>query len=99
MLPPLLLLGLNILEGQVVQPLTVGKVFTINPVVVFLSIVVWGRLWGIAGLFMAVPILMTITITFEQSQRLRQENEEIAARKRLPLSLPSPLAELQKNSP
>ena len=77
-LPPLLLLGLNILEGQVVQPLTVGKVFTINPVVVFLSIVLWGWLWGIAGVFMAVPILMTITITFEQTQRLRQENEEIA---------------------
>lgn len=79
-LPPLLLLLLNIIEGQVVQPLTVGRVFTINPVFVFLSIILWGWLWGVAGIFMAVPILMIITIIFEQTRKYRLEAAETAAR-------------------
>ncbi len=78
-LPPVLLLILNILEGQVVQPLTVGRVFTINPIIVFLSIILWGWLWGVAGIFMAVPILMIITIIFEQTQKFRLEAAESVA--------------------
>ena len=72
-LPPLLLLILNIIEGQVVQPLTVGRVFTINPLIVFLSIILWGWLWGVAGIFMAVPILMISTVIFEQTRKFRLE--------------------------
>lgn len=77
LLPPLLLLGINIIEGQVVQPLTVGRVFTINPVIIFLSIILWGWLWGIAGVFMAVPILMIVTITFRQSQKFHLETKTL----------------------
>lgn len=79
-LPPVLLLFLNIIEGQVVQPLTVGRVFTINPVIVFLSIILWGWLWGVAGIFMAVPILMIITIIFEQTRKFKVEAAEATAR-------------------
>lgn len=60
MLPALLILGLNIIEGQVVQPLFVGRMFTINPVFVFISVAFWGWLWGVAGMFMAVPLLMIL---------------------------------------
>jgi predicted PurR-regulated permease PerM len=60
MLPALLILGLNIIEGQVIQPLFVGRMFTINPVFVFISVAFWGWLWGVAGMFMAVPLLMIL---------------------------------------
>ena len=79
LLPPLLILCINIIEGQLIQPMTVGRVFTINPTIVFLSILLWGWLWGIAGMFMAVPILMVISITFEESHkfsRLPAETDE-----------------------
>lgn len=66
LLPPLILLGLNILEGQFIQPLVVGKVLTINPIIVFTFILFWGWLWGIAGIFMAVPILAVIKVIFDQ---------------------------------
>lgn len=62
MLPALIILVLNIIEGQMVQPLFVGKMFTINPVFVFISVAFWGWLWGVAGMFMAVPLLMIINI-------------------------------------
>ncbi len=62
MLPALIILVLNIIEGQMVQPLFVGKMFTINPVFVFISVAFWGWLWGVAGMFMAVPLLMILNI-------------------------------------
>ncbi|WP_298609189.1 AI-2E family transporter [uncultured Thiothrix sp.] len=62
MLPALIILVLNIIEGQMVQPLFVGKMFTINPVYVFISVAFWGWLWGVAGMFMAVPLLMILNI-------------------------------------
>ena len=59
---------LNFLEGQLVQPLFVGKMFTINPILVFLSVMLWGWVWGVAGIFMAVPLLMIGKIVWDQSQ-------------------------------
>lgn len=75
-LPPLVVLGINLLEGQFVQPMTVGRVFTINPVVVFLSIIIWGWLWGVAGVFMAVPILMVVAITLKQHRKFRRQRQD-----------------------
>lgn len=72
LLPPLVLLGLNLLEGQVVQPTVVGRLFTVNPVLVFLWILLWAWIWGVAGVFLAVPLLMIGKIVFEQI-RLREE--------------------------
>ncbi|EIJ36442.1 AI-2E family transporter [Thiothrix nivea] len=66
-LPPLALMGVNMLEGQFVQPLFVGKMFTINPILIFLSVLIWGWLWGMAGVFMAVPLLMIGKIVWDQS--------------------------------
>jgi predicted PurR-regulated permease PerM len=76
LLPPLLILAINLIEGQVVQPMTVGQIFTINPVVIFLSVLVWGWLWGVAGVFMAVPILMVISITIQESNNFQLNAEQ-----------------------
>ena len=69
-LAPLAVFALNILEGQVLQPTFVGRMFTINPVLVFISILAWGWLWGVAGMFIAVPILMMMKIILEQTNTL-----------------------------
>jgi len=66
-LPPLVLLSLNIIEGQFVQPMVVGRMLTINPIIVFIFILFWGWLWGIAGIFMAVPILAVMNIIINQN--------------------------------
>lgn len=68
LLPVFGLLALNVVEGQFIQPLFVGKVFTISPILVFFSVLGWGWLWGIAGIFMAVPLLMIGKIVWDQSQ-------------------------------
>ena len=43
----------------------------LSPVFVFLSVLVWGWLWGIAGAFMAVPLLLALRAVCQRSRRLR----------------------------
>ena len=68
LLPPALLLLLNLFEGQFIQPLFVGRVFTINPVIIFIFVLIWGWLWGMAGMFMAVPLLVISKVIMDQNQ-------------------------------
>ena len=62
LLPPLLFVMINGLEGYIVTPMILGKRFSLNPIVVFLSLIFWGGIWGIAGVFLATPILVTIIV-------------------------------------
>ncbi len=68
LLPPALLFALNLLEGQFIQPLFIGRMFTINPVLIFLFVLIWGWLWGMAGIFMAVPLLVIGKIIMDQNE-------------------------------
>ncbi len=59
---PAVFFALTVLEGQILVPIFIGKSLTLNPVVIFLSMLFWGWLWGIIGALMAVPILMIFKI-------------------------------------
>ena len=63
-LPGLFLL-LNIIEGQLFTPLTVGRRLALDPIVVFLGLVTLGWLWGIAGVLLALPLLTCLRIIAE----------------------------------
>ena len=52
-------LFLTTIEGQVVQPILVGRRLDVSPLIVFLSLWLGGWLWGIAGVALAVPLLVT----------------------------------------
>jgi len=51
-------LVLTTVEGQVVQPILVGRRLDVSPLVVFLSLWCGGWLWGIAGVALAIPMLV-----------------------------------------
>ena len=57
-LAPLLFIALATLEGQFVTPGIIGSRLTLNPLVVFLSLVFWTWLWGPVGAFLAAPVLI-----------------------------------------
>jgi predicted PurR-regulated permease PerM len=59
---PAFYLGLATLEGNFVTPYIMGRRMTPNPVVVFVSVTFWGFLWGIVGIFLAVPMLVMFKI-------------------------------------
>lgn len=61
-IPPLAYLGLTSLEGQLVTPLMVGRHLRLNAAVVFMAVVFWAWLWGVAGALMAVPFLVFLKV-------------------------------------
>ncbi|MGY3438058.1 MULTISPECIES: AI-2E family transporter [unclassified Marinovum] len=58
MLVPATYFALTSLEGQILTPLILGRNMEMNTVSVFLSVILWTWLWGVAGALTAVPILM-----------------------------------------
>ena len=62
LLVPAMFLILNILEGELLTAIVVGKYFTLNPIIVFLGILFWGWLWGVVGALIAVPLLVSFRI-------------------------------------
>ncbi len=64
-------IGLTIIEGQIVTPLILGRRLSLNPLVVFLSVVFWFWLWGVLGALMAVPMLITLKLIGDQVKFLR----------------------------
>jgi predicted PurR-regulated permease PerM len=62
LLPSLLYLGLHTLEGQIVTPIVLGKRMALSPLVLILALMVFGWLWGIIGLLLAVPLLVCVKL-------------------------------------
>lgn len=58
-------------EGNFVTPAIVGKKLALNPVAVFIGLIVWSFLWGVPGLLLAVPILATVRIICDHIDGLR----------------------------
>lgn len=60
-------LALTTLEGQLVQPLVVGRRLELNPIIVFLALWFGGWFWGIPGIVIAVPSLVALKVIAEHS--------------------------------
>jgi len=70
-LPPLVYFILTTLEAQFVTPALLAKRLTLNPVIVFLALIVWTWMWGIAGALLAVPLLASFRICCEYIDPLK----------------------------
>lgn len=56
------------IEGQVAQPLLVGRRMEVNPLLVFLGLWFGGLFWGIAGIVLATPTLVALKVIAENSK-------------------------------
>lgn len=61
-------LALTAIEGQIVQPLVVGRRLELNPIIAFLSLWFGGWFWGIAGVVIAVPTLIALKVVAQHSK-------------------------------
>jgi len=62
----LFITGVQVLFGAILEPIFMGKSFSINVIAVLVMLMFWGFLWGIPGLIMAIPITVFIKILLEQ---------------------------------
>ncbi|MGA8164049.1 MAG: AI-2E family transporter [Waddliaceae bacterium] len=65
------LTAIHFVIGNIVEPRTMGKYFNLSGLVIILSLVVWGQIWGIIGMFLGVPFMMIISIVLSNFPRLR----------------------------
>ena len=59
------MLTIQLVLGNVIDPKIQGDRLKISPVVILFSLLLWGWLWGIVGLFLAVPLTVALKIVFE----------------------------------
>ena len=57
--------------GNVVEPKITGKNLNLSPIVILISLILWGWLWGITGMILAVPLTSAMKIIFEHIEILK----------------------------
>ena len=72
-LPGLLvcLISVQMFFGNFLEPIVMGRGLNLSPLVVILSLIFWGWVWGIIGMVIAVPLTSTLVIVFENIEPLR----------------------------
>lgn len=63
----ILIITQNII-GNIIEPKIFGDRLGLNPLVILLSLLLWGYLWGIVGMFLAVPLTAVIKIIISNSR-------------------------------
>ena len=106
LLAPAAYLTLTTIEGNFVTPTLLGRRLELNTVAVFLTVVLWGWLWGIAGALVAVPFLVVFKVVADNIESMeiignflgaadpapdREEHEtEAETEKPAPVAAPAP---------
>jgi predicted PurR-regulated permease PerM len=73
--PPAWYLLLHLLESNFITPVLLGRRFTLNPVVIFVSLIFWTWLWGVPGALLSVPILVSIKVICERLPSMSHVSE------------------------
>ncbi len=58
--------SVQVLFGSILEPVFMGKSFSINIITVLVMLMLWGYIWGVPGMIMAIPITVFLKIIFEQ---------------------------------
>lgn len=73
-------IAVNLIQGNLVGPLVMGHRMSLNPVAIFIGVAFWWEIWGIAGAFLAVPMLATFKIVCEHVDSLSAIGEFLGQR-------------------
>jgi len=65
------LAAVQLVSGNFVEPLVMGGRLNLNIIAILLSLLLWGLIWGIPGMFLAVPITAALNIIFNNIPSMR----------------------------
>jgi len=74
---------IQVLFGSILEPIFMGKSFSINTVFIIISLFIWGYLWGVSGMILSIPIIASIKIFLDNSKNYHELGEFLGARKNL----------------
>ncbi|NRA32372.1 MAG: AI-2E family transporter [Polyangiaceae bacterium] len=63
--------AINLVAGNVVEPRLMGNKLGLSTLIIFLSLLFWGWLWGPIGMLLSVPLTMIVKIMMEHSSQFR----------------------------
>jgi AI-2 transport protein TqsA len=66
--------------GNVIEPLIMGDAMDLHPITILLCLIFWGLVWGVAGMFLAVPITAVLKIVFSRLPGTHSFSELLAGR-------------------
>lgn len=78
-------ISINIFLGNFLEPMLMGRRFGLSTLVVIVSVLFWGFVWGPVGMFLAVPLTMVLKVMLDNSDELRWMAVAITKEKRHPL--------------
>ena len=58
--------AIQMIVGNLVEPKLMGNSLNISPLVVFLTLAIWGVIWGISGMLLSVPITVILIIVMSE---------------------------------
>ena len=70
LLPAGLYLLIHVIEGETLTPMLLAKRFTLNPVLVIVSLVFWFWMWGVPGAILSIPMLAVTKIVCDRVRPL-----------------------------
>jgi len=73
-------LAVNLIQANLVTPMLLGHRLTLNPVAIFVGLTFFFWIWGVAGAFLAVPLLATLKIFCDNIQSLAALGEFLGER-------------------
>ena len=62
---------IQVVIGNFIDPRIMGNNVNLSPLVIILSLSFWGTIWGIIGMFLSVPLMIIVVITFSKIPRFR----------------------------
>lgn len=69
LLPGAIMIGLHLLEANVITPLVLGGRLKMNPLMILISLSFWSWVWGTLGALLAVPLLIIIRTILNEAGR------------------------------
>lgn len=72
--------AIQIVIGNILEPKVLGESMDLHPITVLICLIFWGMVWGLAGMFLAVPITAVIKIVFSRVEATQPLAEILAGR-------------------
>jgi predicted PurR-regulated permease PerM len=63
---------IQVLVGNFLEPRMMGNSLNISPLIVILSLIAWGAIWGLLGMVLSVPIMVMLIIIFAKFEGTRK---------------------------
>jgi AI-2 transport protein TqsA len=75
---------IQVVMANVVEPAIMGRSLNLSPLVVIVSLMVWGTIWGVVGMFLCVPIMVVLLIVLAHFETTRPVAVLLSADGRIP---------------